>query len=164
MPQPEIALGAPCWIDLMTSDPDRAKEFYTRMSGWTCETGDQDKYGGYIMAFRNGQPVAGLMKNDGRSGYPDLWTTYLRAEDQDAFGWKTDLMSDIPAFRHTNLGAGDNAAAGIMDAAGFLPDGDPGRPHRGDLQAQRGPRRLTRPHHALTEAGAAFEGSGSCRR
>ena len=28
MPQSEIAPGAPCWIDLLTSDPDGAQAFY----------------------------------------------------------------------------------------------------------------------------------------
>lgn len=84
MSAPDIAPGAPCWIDLMTSDPEKAKDFYARLFGWTYETGDQEKYGGYIMAFKDGQPVAGLMKNDGTSGYPDVWTTYLRVEDIEA--------------------------------------------------------------------------------
>ncbi|AUI51007.1 VOC family protein [Arthrobacter crystallopoietes] len=84
MPKPDITPGAPCWIDLMTSDPEKAKNFYTELFGWTYETGDEEKYGGYIMAFKNGQSVAGLMKNDGQSGYPDVWTTYLRVDDIDA--------------------------------------------------------------------------------
>ncbi|MBT1004110.1 VOC family protein [Paenarthrobacter sp. DKR-5] len=81
MPKPDITPGAPCWIDLMTADPDRAKEFYASLFGWTYETGDEEKYGGYIMAFKNGAPVAGIMKNEPQSGYPDVWTTYLRVED-----------------------------------------------------------------------------------
>ncbi|MFD1214122.1 VOC family protein [Arthrobacter sp. GCM10027362] len=201
MPTPDIAPGAPCWIDLMTSDPERAQNFYAELFGWTYETGDEEKYGGYVMAFKNGQPVAGLMKNDGQSGYPDAWNTYLRVEDiesvtdaaashggqvfvapmevpeqgrmamlgdpggaavglwqfgghtgfkihdesgapvwhelhtrdypatvkfyQDVFGWNTDVMSDTPEFRYTTLGAGDDAAAGIMDASAFLPEGVP---------------------------------------
>jgi predicted enzyme related to lactoylglutathione lyase len=40
---------------------------------------------------------------------------------QDVFGWDTEVMSDTPDFRYTTLGAGDDAKAGIMDAAAFLP-------------------------------------------
>ena len=29
--------GAPCWIDLFSSDPDRAEEFYGEIFGWTAE-------------------------------------------------------------------------------------------------------------------------------
>jgi len=40
---------------------------------------------------------------------------------QTAFGWDTHTMSDVPEFRYTNLGEGENEAAGVMDAANFLP-------------------------------------------
>src|ERR1700709_1921142 len=59
MPKPVIAAGDPCWIDLMTSDPDTSREFYTHLFGWTYETGDEEKYGGYVMAFAPGAPAAG---------------------------------------------------------------------------------------------------------
>lgn len=80
----EIPAGAPCWIDLMTSDPAKAREFYTALFGWTYEEGDQEKYGGYIMAFKDGKSVAGLMHRTEDSGYPDIWSTYLRVDDIDA--------------------------------------------------------------------------------
>ncbi|MCY0904554.1 VOC family protein [Arthrobacter sp. H14-L1] len=202
MPKPDITAGAPCWIDLMTSDPARAQDFYAQIFGWTYEVGDQEKYGGYTTAFKGGLQVAGMMKNDGQSGYPDVWTTYLRVEDIKAtvedvtaaggqvfmspmevpeqgsmsmiadasgaaiglwqvgghvgfqahgepgtavwhelqtrdypvavafyrkvFGWDTSVLSDTPEFRYSTLGAGDDATAGILDAAGYLPDGVPG--------------------------------------
>jgi len=78
----EIPAGAPCWIDLMTSDPARARNFYTALFGWTYETGDVEKYGGYTMAFKDGASVAGLMQsNPDDAGYPDMWSTYLRVDD-----------------------------------------------------------------------------------
>jgi uncharacterized protein len=83
MPKPTFSPGAPCWVDLMTSDPEKAKQFYTELFGWTYEVGDQEKYGGYTMAFKDGQAVAGMMSNQG-SDYPDVWNTYLRVEDIDA--------------------------------------------------------------------------------
>lgn len=81
----EIPAGAPCWIDLMTSDKARSQEFYTALFGWSYETGDEELYGGYTMAFKDGKSVAGLMasqEDDG--GYPDMWSTYLRVDDIDA--------------------------------------------------------------------------------
>src|SRR6185312_10611745 len=37
--------GAPCWIDLMSADPDKSAAFYGELFGWTAEsTGDE--YGG----------------------------------------------------------------------------------------------------------------------
>lgn len=78
----EIPTGAPCWIDLMTSDPAKAMDFYGKLLGWTFEIGDEELYGGYIMAFKDGKSVAGLMKsNPDDAGYPDMWSTYLRVDD-----------------------------------------------------------------------------------
>lgn len=82
MPTPDHFNGAPCWIDLMTSDPDKAKSFYGALFGWTFVTGDQEKYGGYITASKNGKPVAGLMrKMEDQAAMPDMWSTYLRCDD-----------------------------------------------------------------------------------
>ncbi|WP_026555873.1 VOC family protein [Arthrobacter sp. 35W] len=84
MPKPNIPAGSPCWIDLMTSDPEKTKDFYGQLFGWTYETGDEEKYGGYVVASKDGATVAGLMKNDPQSGYPDVWSTYLRVDDINA--------------------------------------------------------------------------------
>ncbi|OOK78706.1 glyoxalase/bleomycin resistance /dioxygenase domain protein [Mycobacterium kansasii] len=32
------AAGRPCWIDLTTSDVDRAQDFYATVFGWTFES------------------------------------------------------------------------------------------------------------------------------
>jgi uncharacterized protein len=82
MPAPEVTPGAPCWIDLMTSDIGKAREFYGELFGWEYETGDEEKYGGYTTARKNGKMVAGLMQKDAeQAGMPDMWSTYLRSDD-----------------------------------------------------------------------------------
>ncbi|MFJ5957639.1 VOC family protein [Paenarthrobacter sp. NPDC092416] len=85
MPKPDIIPGSPCWIDLMTSDTEKAKAFYNTLFGWTYETGDQEKYGGYITASKDGQMVAGIMqKQEDMGAMPDVWSTYLRTDDINA--------------------------------------------------------------------------------
>jgi len=82
MPTPDITPGAPCWIDLMTSDTQQAQSFYGELFGWTFEAGDPEKYGGYITASKDGMSVAGIMqKMAEQAGFPDVWSTYLRADD-----------------------------------------------------------------------------------
>jgi hypothetical protein len=82
MPTPDITPGAPCWIDLMTSDTEKAKSFYNTLFGWTYQTGDQEKYGGYITASKDGRMVAGIMQKQPDMGpMPDVWSTYLRTDD-----------------------------------------------------------------------------------
>src|SRR5687768_9775665 len=72
--------GAPCWIELFTSDTDKARAFYGELFGWTSETAGPE-YGGYINFSRDGVQVAGCMLNDGSSGAPDFWMTYLSTDD-----------------------------------------------------------------------------------
>lgn len=81
MPTRESApLGAPCWIDLATSDPSRATAFYSEIFGWDAVDAGPG-YGGYITCFRGGLPVAGMMQNAAGSGHRDAWTTYLATPD-----------------------------------------------------------------------------------
>jgi predicted enzyme related to lactoylglutathione lyase len=74
--------GAPCWIDLMTSDAGRVTPFYTELFGWTAGEGSPE-FGGYFMFMNGGVPVAGAMPNPG-AGVPDGWSVYLSAADAKA--------------------------------------------------------------------------------
>ncbi len=78
--QDSSPVGAPCWADLLTSDPDKSRAFYGELLGWTSEDAGED-YGGYINFSKDGQMVAGSMRNDGQSGSPDVWSIYLRSND-----------------------------------------------------------------------------------
>jgi predicted enzyme related to lactoylglutathione lyase len=76
-------IGAPCWMDLLTSDTARARAFYAELFGWTAgEAAEQ--FGGYFMFMRDGEPVAGCMPKlagmPGSAG-PDVWGVYLSVED-----------------------------------------------------------------------------------
>jgi predicted enzyme related to lactoylglutathione lyase len=73
-------LGAPIWIDLASSDTERAIDFYGQLFGWTAVRGGEET-GGYVNFSLDGKSVAGMMKNDGGSGFPDGWTTYLHTAD-----------------------------------------------------------------------------------
>ncbi|MGD1240923.1 VOC family protein [Mycobacterium seoulense] len=79
----DAPLGAPCWIDLTTSDLDGARDFYGRVFGWTFESAGPE-YGGYVNAARDGHGVAGLMANRPEFQSPDNWATYFRTDDVEA--------------------------------------------------------------------------------
>jgi len=84
VPKRDVApVGAPCWIDLSTSDPDKSKAFYGELFGWIAEDAGEE-YGGYINFSKDGLPVAGGMRNDGQSGMPDRWSVYLASENAPA--------------------------------------------------------------------------------
>lgn len=75
--------GEPCWADLMTSDLPRAREFYTRLFGWTTQESGPE-YGDYVTFQMGGEDVAGMGAQEPDSTLPDAWTTYLAVTDADA--------------------------------------------------------------------------------
>jgi uncharacterized protein len=76
-------LGAPCWIDLLTSDTDQARRFYAELFGWTSGESSPE-FGGYFMFFAGGVPVAGCMPNAPQTGLADGWTVYLATDNAKA--------------------------------------------------------------------------------
>jgi uncharacterized protein len=70
--------GAPCWMDLLTSDTERATRFYTGLFDWTAGEGAPE-FGGYFMFMKDSIPVAGCMPNQPGMATPDGWSVYLAA-------------------------------------------------------------------------------------
>jgi len=81
MPTRETApVGAPCWVDLMTSDTERARELYCQLFGWTAEE-PSEEFGGYFNFTKDGVRVAGCMASQPGAQVPDLWSVYLATDD-----------------------------------------------------------------------------------
>lgn len=68
----------PCWIELVTSDVDRACEFYSSLFGWTFETHRDPLSGSHVIASLDGYPVASLRA---ATGDASVWRLYLAAQD-----------------------------------------------------------------------------------
>ncbi len=140
MPKRDSApIGAPCWVDLLTSDPDKGRAFYGELFGWTAHEAGEE-YGGYINFLKDGLPVAGCMRNDGQSGSPDVWSVYLATDDAKA---TVDAAADhggqvlVPAMDVMELGTMavvadvGGAAIGVWQPGvhkGFGVLGEPGTP------------------------------------
>lgn len=130
MPSPVPTPGAPCWIDLMTTDVAGARRFYADLFGWEYETGDDEKYGGYVTATKDGRPVAGMMKKDGSpAGTPDAWSTYLRVDDAAATAKAVEASGgqvyvppmDVPGQGHMAIfGDATGAAVGVWQPREML--------------------------------------------
>ena len=88
MPAPTLVVGAPCWIDLYSSDTDKATAFYGQLFGWKAEPA-QAEFGGYFTFTKDGKHVAGCMKNDGDLGLPDAWGVHLMTDDADKAAQET---------------------------------------------------------------------------
>lgn len=74
-----VPAGAPCWVDLMSSDVERSKDFYGELFGWVAEEPNPE-FGGYTNFVKDGDRVAGLMAAQ-EEGMPDVWSVYLAVED-----------------------------------------------------------------------------------
>jgi uncharacterized protein len=137
MPAPTIVVGAPCWIDLFSSDTDRAKDFYGRLFDWTTMDPGPE-YGGYFLFQKDGKVVAGCMRNDGEQGVPDTWTVYLHTDDADrtveaaranSAQIHIEPMDITENGRMAMVGDPGGAAIGIWqprDVHGFELRGEPG--------------------------------------
>jgi hypothetical protein len=139
MPKRRTApIGAPCWIDLYTSDPNQSRAFYQQLFGWTAEDPGQE-YGGYFNFTKDGIRVAGGMANTGE-GAPDGWNVYLAVENAKA---TVDAAVEhggqvaVPAMEVMALGSmavvidAGGAATGIWQPGehqGFGILGEPGTP------------------------------------
>jgi uncharacterized protein len=117
VPKRETApIGAPVWIDLFSSDPDKSRAFYGELLGWTSTEPNPD-FGGYSSFMKGDSLVAGVMKNDGTAGVPDTWNVYLAVEDAEATVARATAQGGgviVPAMVLEDLGS----MAVITDAGG----------------------------------------------
>ncbi|MDA1258580.1 MAG: VOC family protein [Chloroflexi bacterium] len=77
--------GAPCWSDLATSDPARAREFYSALFGWEYE--DIPAPGpAYSMAKLGNARVAGVYLQEPaefEQSVPPHWNIFVRVDEVD---------------------------------------------------------------------------------
>src|SRR5581483_10632130 len=130
MPEAKSIIGAPCWVDLMTSDVSGARKFYGELLGWDAEEA-QEKFGGYFNFTKDGGRMAGCMPKM-QADLPDVWSVYLTTEDAkqtvDAAVAKGSQVLVEPMAVVTDP---TGAAIGMWKPAehqGFAKVGEPGTP------------------------------------
>jgi predicted enzyme related to lactoylglutathione lyase len=72
--------GVPSWVDLNTSDVEKAHAFYRALFGWDIQAGPPES-GGYAIAHLRGRSVAGI--GPLQSPGPSVWSTYVNVDDAD---------------------------------------------------------------------------------
>ena len=83
------APGAPCWVDLATTDQAAAKSFYGGLFGWSYEDMPMDEAGHqrYSMASLGGSYAAAIYTQQDEQrqmGIPPHWSVHLTVDDVDA--------------------------------------------------------------------------------
>ena len=88
--------GTFSWAELMTSDADAAKDFYTKVFGWGYEDNPTGPDGPvYSMAQRDGHSVAALFGDDSQ---PPHWNCYVTVASADeAAGKAAEAGGDVIA-------------------------------------------------------------------
>ncbi len=76
-------VGAFCWEELMTSDPEAAAQFYSGLFGYTVESMDMGPMGTYRILKRGDRQAAGIMLLPSKVPHSH-WLEYLAVGDVDA--------------------------------------------------------------------------------
>lgn len=74
----ELYAGTPCWIELSTTDVEKACAFYAGLFGWEYDLHRHEETGEHVIAYREGFPVASIRT---ASGETSAWRLYLATED-----------------------------------------------------------------------------------
>ena len=75
------------WVDLTTTDVERARTFYTGLFGWTSRDLPTPMGPAYTMFAKDGKLVAGMSPQQpdlAAAGVPSAWSSYVLVEDVDA--------------------------------------------------------------------------------
>lgn len=142
----QTAPGAPCWIDLSTSDVDGAIDFYTALFGWRAERSDGQA--GRADFTLNGIPIVGAVQKDPDAEYTDEWIPYLLTTDaagtaarvSEAGGTNAFDVMTIPGVAVTGVAIDPSGATfGYREPLGhpgFGVVGEPGAPAWFELLAR----------------------------
>ena len=84
--------GALSWCELMTTDVEAAKKFYTELLGWTSE--DMSMEGmTYTVVKTADEGIGGIMAMPPQAqGIPPHWGVYITVDDVDAVAKKAEEL------------------------------------------------------------------------
>ena len=99
--------GAFSWCELMTTDVEAAKQFYTQLLGWTTEDMPADGMT-YTVVKAGGAEVGGMMPIPPQvTGAPPRWGAYVTVDDVDATARKAEELGAktvVPLTDIANVG------------------------------------------------------------
>jgi len=81
--------NAPAWIDLSSTDPGAARDFYSKLFGWKVEVTTDPAAGGYALATQGGKDIAGIGGTQDPKA-PSAWMVYIGTRDANASAKKVE--------------------------------------------------------------------------
>ena len=91
------------WHDLMTTDPNAALAFYTRLFGWTTKEMDMGPAGTYTMWHAGQTPIGGMVPMDPGQGHPPHWIAYATVRNVDAAVQRVEEIGGKAAVPATDI-------------------------------------------------------------
>lgn len=91
---PSTPNGRFCWCELMTTDPDAARDFYTRITGWTTAPWGEG-HAPYNLWMNGETPIGGYMELPAEvaaSGAPPCWLPYVSTPGADSTAEKVKRL------------------------------------------------------------------------
>jgi predicted enzyme related to lactoylglutathione lyase len=151
--------GTPSWVDLSTSDPAAAKEFYGGLFGWEAtDAGSVEETGGYAMFTLRGKQVAGVSPLMDPN-QPQVWSTYISTDDADAAVARArDAGAQVVVEPMDVMDAGRMAFV-AHPAGGFVGMWQPGNHIGAQLVNEPGSLSWNQLHTRDKEGAAAFYGA-----
>ncbi len=97
--------GRFCWYELMTTDPRAAKDFYTKVIGWSTEEWRGSPMPYELWKTARG-PVGGVMELPDEAkakGVPPNWLAYIEVDDVPAAAEKAGTLGGKVEKEHTEI-------------------------------------------------------------
>ena len=133
-----VVVNAPVWIDLGSTDPKAAREFYTKLFGWKAEPEKDPAAGGYAMARFGDKDVAGIGGKQPGDPSPSAWSLYIGTTDVNALAKKIEAAGGkviAPGFDVMDVGR----MAVFQDPSGaFISAWQPNTMNGFDVQGKHG--------------------------
>jgi len=121
-----VSHGRFVWYDLITTDPDGAEDFYTKVTGWGTAPweGSPEETAGepYVMWTAGGEPVGGkarLPEEAMAQGAPTHWLSYITVPDVGAVVEKTKALGGSVTMDPTTM-TGVGTFAILRDPQGVV--------------------------------------------
>ncbi|HYZ02636.1 MAG TPA: VOC family protein, partial [Candidatus Binatia bacterium] len=105
--------GTFCWVDVATTDRERAKAFYGALFGWEADDVPGGQGATYTRARLAGDDVAGIYELP-----PPRWTSYVCVEDADATVARARQLGGTVETEPFDVGGGRRTE--ITDPAGAV--------------------------------------------
>ncbi|MEW5755191.1 MAG: VOC family protein [Pseudomonadota bacterium] len=128
MNSPFTTFGAFSWCELLTDQPEKAKEFYGQLFGWTLE--EMKMQGGpeYLVIKVGDTAIGGMMKKPSMAkDAPNYWGTYVTVKSADETAAKAKKLGATILVPPTDIpGVGrfcvlQDAQGATLSAINYIP-------------------------------------------